>query len=178
MNIMKKHLILLFAIINFQVYSIANNHTCLFGNTKETICNLNLKECTVTPELFGLVKEFIHNNELQAQSIIYLLFEKSDYPYTESLQIFSYADDPLYYNVCLIYDELITHVGYFQCEDFYCVIEQNHADNFMKNMYKFTGKIKVFDAYKPALFDGPDDTPYWEFYEYINQKFTQRKYLR
>ena len=135
-----------------------------------------LKECEVSPVLLSLTEKFIQGNKKELYhetTIIYLDFRKAYYPYSESLNIYSYPNDPLFYNIYLI--ENIAVVGYFQCCGYYCIIIQRNAERFIDRMYHFTGKERSFLGCTFSSGLWPDEPAIQELYEYQNSKFILQK---
>lgn len=134
-----------------------------------------LKECEVAPVLLSLAENFIRRNKKELdhkETIIYLDFRKAYYPYSESLYIYAYPENPLFYNIYLIGENA---VGYFQCCGYHCIIIQQNAARFVDNMYHFTGKERSFLGCPFSSELWPDEPTIQDMYEYQNNKFVYKK---
>lgn len=149
--------------------------------SKDSVCNKSdfyyttLKECKVSPVLLSLAENFIRRNKKELdhnETIIYMDFRKAYYPYSESLYIYAYPEDPSFYNIYLIGENA---VGYFQCCGYYCIIIQQNTARFVDSMYHFTGNERSFLGCPFSSGLWPDEPTIQEMYEYQNNKFVHKK---
>jgi len=101
----------------------------------------------------------------------YLYFRKVYYPYSESLSVYSYLDDPEFYDTYFIDDDSV--IGYFRCNGYYCIMfRDKSAAHFVDKLYYYTGKERSF-LRRPFDIDDWSEPQIHEFYEYQNGKFTR-----
>lgn len=138
-------------------------------------CTQTLKECIVSEKLLCVIEKFHeqYRNELRDDTYVYIsIYAHPSDQNVEILDIYAYAEDPVFYNLLL---ESEQYVGYFKYKNCYCIIGVTLAEQTFHKFCKWTDSEKTFQVHRIEPFDEtPDEPAIYQSYWYENNKFVLR----